>query len=997
MSSSALSSASSSELHVPVADERQPEASPVSPGLLSRIWTPSLKRIKGFIYSTPAEPTATSAVIVAAEGASPAAERERAAVPEVKQPGSARRAQRDRDASVCSDLDPVREGLPVIVSVPRVQDPPSDPPPSTTPVDVPVVPSKAERFNALMEAKETTVVSPSESSPPELSVHNSHPADISVVSTEGGFSKHSQVVIDRLEAENAELRAALSTQPVVKELGNVVEPDPGVTQQRLLVAKAPDSPVATHQPQPPSPTTVAVDPATVVQPSKVPRDPEGTISGVDSVPSSIGTYDRNDSFIASSPGPTDRRETAGNNVIDPPQVIRTDYESSPGFSVPGAGWTTPNGRPACCNAGCLDADCTDSGGGGVGIPGSQSRDPRSALLRAMYGGDADSRDKSVLSVVKSSTKGHVFFTREAAAASAGDIPDPSGAFLSTAFQVLIPKDQRLTPGDPGYTAQREKMYLIGSNKLKESEKLGGWNRDSTDPGKASQADDAVKKYKLYATLLKQLRKHLGEIDLTSLVEIPIPKEKYADNDLTPTELHALHPLDIFELDDSGSFKLMNVFDHWASMSLSQIKLYQRLFTAGNPAVTAEDIDSNQILFIAVNSSLSADLQTTANKLYELNFSEENHERGGIAFLYTVLCKVLLGSSANVDALYTEYQKFIQTGPTFKSFGENITALVEYVKTVLINPLIAMNGFRTKTYCDPLKDVYSSLAKSSVPVFAEKYKRLWANHIDESTSGISALNFHVREMSSSAEIGAKIITILDEAAEYYELLSKTGDYKTKNGKALTFSLSGKIDEEAFLRAGCTCHNCGGKHHLVNCPEEIDEDRVARAKKAHAEAKKKKKSGDDRIPTRDASGETRDGSGGGSGKKPRTWRIHPKNKSEVQFKCLTCGDDNGRWGNHTTDMHEKATSFGPTFNMAKTAGTQGHPGVKKIKELSRTKDSTTPADKPSTTNKKGDFQKYREELKTLEDRKSTLAAGSELYQSCLAEINALTAKFEAQHFH
>eukprot|EP00986_Skeletonema_menzelii_P014688 scaffold10008_cov148-Skeletonema_menzelii.AAC.1 len=997
MSSSALSSASSPELNVPVADERQPEASPVSPGLLSRIWTPSLDRIKRFVYSTPVEPTATSAVIVAKGGASPpAAEQERAAAPaapEVKQPGSARRAQRDRDASVCSDLDSVQDGLPVIVSVPRVQDPPSDPPsnqPSTTRVDVPVVPSsKVERFNARMEAKEATVVSPSESSPPELSVHNSHPADISVVSTEGGFSKHSQVVIDRLEAENAKLRAALSTQPVVKELGDVVEPDRVVTQQRLLVAKAPDSPVATHQPQPPSPTTVAADPATVVQPSKVPREPEGTNSGVDSVPSSIGTYDRNDSFIASSPEPPDRRENVRNNVIDPPQVIRTDYKSSPGFSVPGAGWTTPNG---CCNAGCLDADCTDSGGGGGGVPQS-----RSALLRAMYGGDADSRDKSVLSVVKSSSKGHIFFTREAAAASAGDIPDPSGAFLSSAFQVLIPKDERLKPGEPGYTAQREKMYLIGSYKLKESEKLGGWNRDSTDPGKASQADDAVKKYKLLAALLKQLRKHLGEIDLTSLVEIPIPKEKYADNDLTPTELHALHPLDIFELDDSGSFELMNVFEQWAGMSLSQIKLYQRLFTSGNPAVTAEDMDSNQILFHAVNNSLSADLQTTANKLYELHFSEENHERGGIAYLYTVLCKVLLGSSANVEALHTEYIKFINTGPTYKSFGENITALVEYVKTVLINPLIAMNGFRTKTYCDPLKDVYSSLAKSSVPVFAEKYKRLWADHINESTSGISALNFHVRATSSSAEIGSKIITILDEAADYYELLTKTGDYKTKNGKALTFSLSGKIDEEAFLRAGCTCHNCGGKHHLANCPEEIDEDRVARAKKAHADAKKKKKSGDDKIPTRDASGETKDGSGGGSGKKPRSWRLDPKNKSTVQFKCLTCGDDNGRWGNHTTDMHEKATSFGPTFNMAKTAGTQGHPGVKKIKELSRTKDSTTPADKPSTTNKKGDFQKYREELKTLEDRKSTLAAGSELYQSCLAEINALTAKFEAQHFH
>lgn len=841
---------------------------------------------------------------------------------------------------------------------------------------------------------------------PEFSVHNSHPASVSVTSN---YSAKSQVVIDELAAANAakdkelakkdeelaRLRKELLSKSEEDSVPSLARSMPRVIEEESLdtdPSSITDEVKGTEAP--PAVSTPKVSAPAKVVGATSPKEPEGSVGGaVVSKASDVGTYDRNDSFIADSGTPSVHSSMP--TVRDPPPFAS---------DTPGAGWA---GRGGCRDPSCGDSSCTKSKGGSASVSNNVSFHP----TRQRGGTKADEADEeslmdesqmSGMSMVTS--KHHSFFTEESAALNASLMRQRlerlgnQAQFEVGRPEVAVPSDMRIKPGEPGYREQREEMHRTGTYKLKQSQKLGAWNRESTDPNKAVKSENILGKFQDIETFVTDFRQFAEGFDLGPLFWIPKARKQFADNSISSEELQVIHPFKLFEQDEEGNLESLNIFTDFYRLTQNQVKLWQRVYSAGNCGIGEADEDSNRILYHAIRNSLTDDLQKSVDRLYKRMFDASRHETGGISYLYTVLCKVLIGSNANATALIKEFNRFAKLGPSFIKGGDNISLLADYLSYVILNPLIAMDAFKSSADMDPVAMVYAGLAKSECPVFQRKYEKLGDEHLDEQTSAKSALDFTFNATQVSRVVGGKAIEVLDDAAEKYLVLCRTGDYVCKDGKELTFNAA--IDTDKFLRAGCKCHNCGGPHHMNDCPHEIDPEAVERNKAAdkprrdkRAKERKEKKNGsgddDGSIVSRDANGNTGDDKGK---KKPRTWKENQSKPQKVDFKCMECGGKDGKWTNHTTELHEKATAFGPSFNMSKIRSQKNHPGVKKMKELGGANAGSLPTIKEQPQGEKDKAVKeYTEKLQALHDRKSTLAAGSSLYTAIEADIQALTATF------
>eukprot|EP00985_Skeletonema_marinoi_P021964 scaffold13735_cov190-Skeletonema_marinoi.AAC.1 len=558
--------------------------------------------------------------------------------------------------------------------------------------------------------------------------------------------------------------------------------------------------------------------------------------------------------------------------------------------------------------------------------------------------------------------------------------------LEGGMRVKIRKDLRAQPGDEKHMEQWEKITRCGDYALKESEKFGGWDYEAqsesrSKTSKTTHAADTLKAFKENNARLRKLEEHIAAYDLTQPIQIFTPRPGITNDKLSSEELFHSNLEDLFDISEAG--KLSNLLTYWAILTPPVVALTQRVYNS-HAAVFQQDKDSNKLLYQAVWNSLTTDFQKSVKRVFDREFKP--NERGGITFLYTVLNRVFKGTAATVDALHNEFEKFKTRGPTFLPNGENIGSLVEYLTTVVINPIALMGNF-DRRLGDPIEAIYTGLSKSSCDLFATHFQTALTTHMSDKINSGSALAFASSDNAdteSQHAIADKILDILEIAHRYYDFLIYKDLYKTSDGKKISFNSAsggGNNYDEAFVKAGCTCFNCGGPHRVGSCPKEKNEAVIAKNREAYIRLKKDQKGGSKSgggIPERNSSGDT-----GGDEKPSKSWRFK-QNTKEVQFKCATCN----KWGNHTTHFHARAETFGGAFNMTRAART--HPGSKAMQQhkeangISGDNSSKTPKTKEA-------FMKYEKELTALEEKRSLHDAGSELYNEATDAITALTAKF------
>ena len=538
--------------------------------------------------------------------------------------------------------------------------------------------------------------------------------------------------------------------------------------------------------------------------------------------------------------------------------------------------------------------------------------------------------------------------------------------------------------------QSDKITRSGDYSLKESEKFGGWDHEAqsesrSKSSKTTHAADTLKAFKENNAKLRKMEEHIAAYDLVQPIQIFTPRPGITNATLSSDALFNSNLDDLFDISEEG--KLSNLLTHWATLTPPVVALTQRVYNS-HAAIFPEDKESNRLLYQAVWNSLTADFQQSVTKVFERMF--KHHERGGITFLYTVLNRVFKGTAATVDALHNEFEKFRDRGPSFLPNGENIGSLVEYLRTVVINPIASMGKFDRKLG-DPIEAVYKGLSQSSCDLFANHFTTALTNYMSDKVNSGVCLAFASSENTdteSQHAIADKILDILEIAHNFYDFLIYKDLYKTIDGKKISFNSAaggGTSADEAFIKAGCTCFNCGKPHRLSSCPEKLNEAVIAKNKEAFNRLKKQKKGGSKSgagIPERDSSGDT-----GGADKQPNSGWRYQKGTKKVQFKCAKCD----KWGNHSTKLHARAETFGGAFNMTRAA--PQHPGSKAMnlhKEANGVSGGKS-SDGKSSTKVEEAFTKYEKERAALEEKRSLHDPGSVLYNEATDDITALTAKF------
>ena len=434
--------------------------------------------------------------------------------------------------------------------------------------------------------------------------------------------------------------------------------------------------------------------------------------------------------------------------------------------------------------------------------------------------------------------------------------------LEGGMRVKIRKDLRAQPGDEKHMEQLEKITRCGDYALKESEKFGGWDYEAqsesrSTSSKTTHAADTLKAFKENNARLRKLEEHIAAYDLTQPIQIFTPRPGITNDKLSSEELFHSNLEDLFDISEAG--KLSNLLTYWAILTPPVVALTQRVYNS-HAAVFQQDKDSNKLLYQAVWNSLTTDFQKSVKRVFDREFKP--NERGGITFLYTVLNRVFKGTAATVDALHNEFEKFRNRGPSFLPNGENIGSLVEYLTTVVINPIASMGNF-DRRLGDPIEAIYTGLSKSSCDLFATHFQTALTTRMSDKINSGSALAFASSDNTdteSQHAIADKILDILEIAHRYYDFLIYKDLYKTSDGKKISFNSAsggGNSYDEAFVKAGCTCFNCGGPHRVGSCPKDRNEAVIAKNREAYNRLKSDQKGGSKSgggIPERDSSGDT-----------------------------------------------------------------------------------------------------------------------------------------------
>jgi len=371
-------------------------------------------------------------------------------------------------------------------------------------------------------------------------------------------------------------------------------------------------------------------------------------------------------------------------------------------------------------------------------------------------------------------------------------------------------------------------------------------------------------------------------------------------EISQERLMSLNIDQIFDL----TKKPMNIFKEWGLLTRDQLCVFQRVFTS-HTQVQDPDKESNRLLYSYVRNCCTHSLKEGVKKDWEKHFSAA--ERGGVTYLYAVLCHVYGGNRAVTESLRNEVQVQFKSHGLGLFTGENAIDANNHFRDNVLNHLYA----RRALLPEMLNDILHGMILCSNPQLKAFFVKIQNDkQFEDIANGTGDYVMNSSIAVSQEEIYQTALTYFAHAESVYSGLAKNGEWTSASGKSLMMKAAAVGGEGRLI--GIVCFNCGGPHRLSDCPEPKDRARIAdaQAKYRIEQAAKRRGGGDPRstpksgIPERDVTGETSDGK--------KDWRAR---KSRVQFRCChkDCGGSQGKWGNHTTLFHEAAVRRGDDFSM------------------------------------------------------------------------------------
>ena len=274
-----------------------------------------------------------------------------------------------------------------------------------------------------------------------------------------------------------------------------------------------------------------------------------------------------------------------------------------------------------------------------------------------------------------------------------------------------------------------------------------------------------------------------------------------------------------------------------------------------------------------------DLSTVVEEAFDKRSS--GGERGGVVYLWLMLNTIATVDDHVAESLVAWWKNLEKEG-LYAFPGENVSTF----KTALV-PIAKRLSTAGQLPTSATETLLMALSKCSHADFSKMFSDLRSDLQNPLTSSKAGL---------PDDPLARISMILDVAEQKYisYCLAEEWHAKSKSRHAHYTPDPNKVYD---------CDNCHGNHPSSQCPKEIDEDRVARNRKARLEKSKGSQRGKQTPKKSDGGGgksTNRNGYGRGAFGPPKSGEVARKIKGKAYVACKTCGWTTGS-AMHTTGDH------------------------------------------------------------------------------------------------
>ena len=463
--------------------------------------------------------------------------------------------------------------------------------------------------------------------------------------------------------------------------------------------------------------------------------------------------------------------------------------------------------------------------------------------------------------------------------------------------VKYPKGERKKVRQTGYT--EEKAILVRGL----SQRIGTHSfavTDTSEKGNLKDGTSDIEAFQKRAELVKDLVL-AGQVRdyISCIYTVPVVRSKALKKQYTDLELASI---DLTELIDSEA-EPYYLPDDYGHVPVDVVALWQRVLSVYNTNVHPEDCRSSSLCYQMIQNSVTHDFQRELDAMM-LASGFEDSQKGGVTLLLCLLKTLFATPQSKIDTLRAELVKFGKEGYK-KTSGENVVLKNKQVRNIVT--ILEQCGAANP---DIITTVLKGLNQCSVKTFSENFGSLYREKLREK----AAVNRSLRQASQMDpnNIFSTIRDMLTQADNLYESLCIDGEWVNSAGK----------DVRAFTVAPAVrvviCWNCGKQHHLKDCKEPKNAQRIAAEKEKYEAAKEKEKGGSkndknsdkkvpkSEIPSRDSSGNV---------KEPK---FNPSTR-KFEVHCRVCA----KYTNHSARFHRLAEKKGAAFNLADES--PQHPAV------------------------------------------------------------------------
>jgi len=264
---------------------------------------------------------------------------------------------------------------------------------------------------------------------------------------------------------------------------------------------------------------------------------------------------------------------------------------------------------------------------------------------------------------------------------------------------------------------------------------------------------------------------------------------------------------------------MNILKEWGLLTRDQLCIFQRV-VASHTQVLDPDKESNRLLYSYVRNSCTHSLKEGVKKDWEKHFSTA--ERGGVTYLYAVLCHVYGGNRAVTESLRNEVQVYFKRHGLGMFTGENAIDAIDHFKDNILNHLYAQRAL----LLEMLNDILHGMILCSNPQLKAFFVKIQNDkQFQDIADGTGDYVLNSSIALSQEEIYQTALTYFAHAEAVYRGLAWNGEWTTAAGQSLTMKAAA-VDGKGRL-IGIICWNCGEPHHVKDCPKPKDYARIADA--------------------------------------------------------------------------------------------------------------------------------------------------------------------------